>query len=78
MDKESHYHLNLYNISLIHDYTRYHAPLAGYILSWVLYPELCILDLMPGDVSSFFFWLRDPCFALIWKHSNCSSEKAKN
>ena len=42
IDKEFHYRLNLYSVSLIHDYARYHAPLAGYIFSWVLYPRLCI------------------------------------
>ncbi|KAL1799222.1 hypothetical protein ACET3X_003259 [Alternaria dauci] len=46
IDKEFHYRLNLYSVSLIHDYARYHAPLAGYIFSWVLYPRLCISDPM--------------------------------
>ncbi|KAG9193372.1 hypothetical protein G6011_03407 [Alternaria panax] len=46
IDKEFHYRLNLYSVSLIHDYARYHAPLAGYIFSWVLYPHLCISDPM--------------------------------
>jgi hypothetical protein len=46
IDKEFHYRVNLYSVSLIHDYARYHAPLAGYIFSWVLYPHLCISDPM--------------------------------
>jgi hypothetical protein len=46
IDKEFHYRLNKYSVSLIHDYARYHAPLAGYIFSWVLHPEVCISDPM--------------------------------
>ncbi|KAF1847869.1 uncharacterized protein K460DRAFT_277332 [Cucurbitaria berberidis CBS 394.84] len=46
IDKEFHYRLNKYSVSLIHDYARYHAPLAGYIFSWILYPNLCISDPM--------------------------------
>ncbi|KAH6881563.1 hypothetical protein BKA58DRAFT_4905 [Alternaria rosae] len=46
IDKEFHYRLNLYSVSLIHDYARYHAPLAGHIFSWVLYPRTCISDPM--------------------------------
>ena len=56
IDKEFHYRLNKYSVSLVHDYAKYHAPLAGYIFSWVLYPELCISDpmLRPMDGRS---WL---------------------
>ncbi|KAF1834000.1 hypothetical protein BDW02DRAFT_622468 [Decorospora gaudefroyi] len=46
IDKEFHYRLNKYSVSLIHDYTRYHAPLASHIFSWVLHPDLCISDPM--------------------------------
>jgi hypothetical protein len=46
IDKEFHYRLNMYSVSLIHDYARYHAPLAGHIFSWVLYPRFCISDPM--------------------------------
>ncbi|EUC30869.1 hypothetical protein COCCADRAFT_102727 [Bipolaris zeicola 26-R-13] len=46
IDKEFHYRLNKYSVSLIHDYARRHAPLAGHIFSWVLYPQLCISDPM--------------------------------
>ncbi|KAF2022735.1 hypothetical protein EK21DRAFT_82537 [Setomelanomma holmii] len=56
IDKEFHYRLNKFSVSLMHDYARYHAPLASYIFSWVLYPELCISDpmLRPMDGRS---WL---------------------
>ena len=46
IDKEFHYRLNKYSVSLIHEYARYHAPLAAPIFSWVLFPELCISDPM--------------------------------
>jgi hypothetical protein len=46
IDKEFHYRLNKYSVSLIHDYARYHAPLASHIFSWVMFPELCISDPM--------------------------------
>ncbi|KNG51849.1 hypothetical protein TW65_01041 [Stemphylium lycopersici] len=46
IDKEFHYRLNKYSVSLIHDYARHHAPLAGHIFSWLLYPQLCISDPM--------------------------------
>lgn len=46
IDKEFHYRLNKYSVSLIHDYARYHAPLLAPIFTWVLYPELCISDPM--------------------------------
>ena len=51
IDKEFHYRLNKYSVSLIHDYARHHAPLAGHIFSWVLYPQLLISDpqLRPMD-----------------------------
>ena len=46
IDKEFHYRLNRYSVSLIHDYAKYHAPVASRIFSWILYPELCISDPM--------------------------------
>ncbi|XP_014558820.1 hypothetical protein COCVIDRAFT_35870 [Bipolaris victoriae FI3] len=46
IDKEFHYRLNKYSVSLIHDYAHHHAPLASHIFSWVLYPQLCISDPM--------------------------------
>ncbi|KAI8933317.1 hypothetical protein NX059_009942 [Plenodomus lindquistii] len=46
IDKEFHYRLNKFSVSLIHDYAKYHAPLSSYIFSWRLYPELCISDPM--------------------------------
>lgn len=46
IDKEFHYRLNKYSVSLIHDYARYHAPLVSQIFSWVFFPELCISDPM--------------------------------
>ncbi|KAF2629197.1 hypothetical protein BU25DRAFT_456890 [Macroventuria anomochaeta] len=46
IDKEFHYRLNKYSLSLIHDYARYHALLASHVFSWVLFPKLCISDPM--------------------------------
>lgn len=46
IDKEFHYRLNKYSVSLIHEYALYHAPLASKIFAWVLFPELCISDPM--------------------------------
>lgn len=46
LDKEFHYRFNQYYNSIIHDYVKYHAPEAGYIFGWSLYPELCIPDPM--------------------------------
>ncbi|KAF2125320.1 hypothetical protein P153DRAFT_299766 [Dothidotthia symphoricarpi CBS 119687] len=46
IDKEFHYRLNKYSVSLIHDYAKYHAPLASHIFTWMLYPDLCISDPM--------------------------------
>jgi hypothetical protein len=46
IDKEFHYLFNKYSVSLLHDYARYHAPLASHVFSWTLYPELCISDPM--------------------------------
>jgi len=46
IDKEFHYRLNKYSVSVIHDYARYWAPIASRVFSWVLYPELCISDPM--------------------------------
>ncbi|RMZ68296.1 histidine kinase group [Pyrenophora seminiperda CCB06] len=56
IDKEFHYRLNHYSTSLLHDYARRYAPLAGHIFSWVLYPHMCISDpmLRPMDGRS---WL---------------------
>ncbi|KAJ4377214.1 hypothetical protein N0V83_000037 [Neocucurbitaria cava] len=56
IDKEFHYRLNKYSVSLMHDYAKYHAPLSSYVFSWVLYPHLCISDpmLRPMDGRS---WL---------------------
>ncbi|KAL6704516.1 hypothetical protein ACN47E_008145 [Coniothyrium glycines] len=59
IDKEFHYRLNKYSVSLIHDYTRYHAPAAGYIFSWVLYPELCISDPMLRPMDGRAWLARD-------------------
>lgn len=51
IDKEFHYRLNKYSVSIIHDYAAYHAPEACDVFSFVLYPELCISDplLKPMD-----------------------------
>lgn len=46
VDKEFHYRLNKYSVGLIHEYARYHAPIAAPVFSWILYPELCISDPM--------------------------------
>ena len=46
IDKEFHYRLNKYSVSLIHDYARYYAPVASHVFAWVLFPELCISDPM--------------------------------
>ncbi|KAH8732037.1 hypothetical protein GQ44DRAFT_800889, partial [Phaeosphaeriaceae sp. PMI808] len=56
IDKEFHYRFNKYSVSIIHDYARYHAPLASFVFSWSLHPELCISDpmLRPMDGRS---WL---------------------
>jgi hypothetical protein len=59
IDKEFHYRLNKYSVSLIHDYARYHAPLAGYIFSWVLYPDVCISDPMLRPMDGRHWLARD-------------------
>ncbi|KAF2646713.1 hypothetical protein P280DRAFT_464899 [Massarina eburnea CBS 473.64] len=46
IDKEFHYRFNKYSISIIHEHANYHAPLAAYIFSWIMFPELCISDPM--------------------------------
>ncbi|KAF1954173.1 hypothetical protein CC80DRAFT_383937, partial [Byssothecium circinans] len=46
IDKEFHFRFNKYSISIIHDHATYHAPLAAYIFSWIMFPELCISDPM--------------------------------
>ncbi|CAO2647080.1 Nn.00g080020.m01.CDS01 [Neocucurbitaria sp. VM-36] len=66
IDKEFHYRLNKYSVSLIHDYARYHAPLASYIFSWVLYPHLCISDPMLRPMDGRAWLARDvPSFRWI-------------
>lgn len=59
IDKEFHYRLNKYSVSLIHDYARYHAPLASYIFSWVWYPNLCISDPMLRPMDGRAWLARD-------------------
>lgn len=59
IDKEFHYRLNKYSVSLMHDYAKYHAPLAGFIFSWVLYPELCISDPMLRPMDERAWLARD-------------------
>lgn len=74
IDKEFHYRLNKYSVSLMHDYARYHAPDAGYIFSWVLYPELCISDPMLRPMDGRRWLARDaPGFRwvgmVLWRDS---------
>ncbi|KAF2260613.1 hypothetical protein CC78DRAFT_388846 [Lojkania enalia] len=54
IDKEFHYRLNRYSVSIIHDYAQYHAPEAAHIFNWVFYHDLCISDpmLKPMDDRS--------------------------
>jgi hypothetical protein len=59
IDKEFHYRLNKYSVSLIHDYAKYHAPLAGWVFSWVLFPELCISDPMLRPMDGRAWLARD-------------------
>jgi len=59
IDKEFHYRLNHYSTSLIHDYARRHAPLAGHIFSWVLYPRMCISDPMLRPMDGRTWLARD-------------------
>lgn len=72
IDKEFHYRLNKYSLSLIHDYARYHAPLAGHIFSWTLYPQVCISDPMLRPMDDREWLARDvPGFRwigmIIWR-----------
>lgn len=46
IDKEFHYRLNKYSVSLIHEYAQYWAPIASHVFSWSLFPDLCISDPM--------------------------------
>lgn len=78
IDKEFHYRLNLYSVSLIHDYARYHAPLAGYVFSWVLYPRLCISDPMLRPMDEREWLARDvPGFRwvgmILWRQNTVRS-----
>ncbi|KZM19091.1 uncharacterized protein EKO05_0010242 [Ascochyta rabiei] len=59
IDKEFHYRLNLYSVSLMHDYARYHAPLASHVFSWILFPELCISDPMLRPMDGRAWLARD-------------------
>ncbi|KAF9691146.1 hypothetical protein EKO04_010919 [Ascochyta lentis] len=59
IDKEFHYRLNLYSVSLMHDYARYHAPLASRIFSWILFPDLCISDPMLRPMDGRAWLARD-------------------
>lgn len=65
IDKEFHYRLNQYSVGLLHDYARYHAPLASYIFTWALHPNLCISDpmLRPMDGRS---WLARDVPSFRW------------
>jgi hypothetical protein len=51
IDKEFHYRLNKYSISILYDHALYHAPIATSVFSPVLYPDLVISDpvLKPMD-----------------------------
>lgn len=51
IDKEFHYRLNKYSISIIYDHALYHAPIAASIFSPIMYPDLVISDpvLKPMD-----------------------------
>jgi hypothetical protein len=46
IDKEFHFRFNKYSVSIIHEHANYHAPLAAYIFSWIMFPDLCISDPM--------------------------------
>ncbi|KAJ6281485.1 hypothetical protein J3E71DRAFT_380571 [Bipolaris maydis] len=74
IDKEFHYRLNKYSVSLIHDYARRNAPLAGHIFSWVLYPQLCISDPMLRPMNERQWLARDvPGFRwvgmILWRQN---------
>jgi hypothetical protein len=59
IDKELHYRLNKYSVSLIHEYALYHAPVASKIFAWILYPELCISDPMLRPMDGRAWLARD-------------------
>jgi hypothetical protein len=59
IDKEFHYRLNKFSVSVLHDYARYHAPLASHVFSWVLYPALCISDPMLRPMDGRAWLARD-------------------
>ncbi|KAF2845145.1 hypothetical protein T440DRAFT_472884 [Plenodomus tracheiphilus IPT5] len=59
IDKEFHYRLNKFSVSLLHDYAKYHAPLSSYIFSWRLYPQLCISDPMLRPMDGRAWLARD-------------------
>lgn len=59
IDKEFHYRLNQYSVSIIHDYAKYHMPLASFIFSWILYPNLCISDPMLRPMDNRTWLARD-------------------
>ena len=65
IDKEFHYRLNKYSVGLIHEYARYHAPVAAPIFAWIQFPELCISDpmLRPMDGRS---WLARDVPSFRW------------
>ncbi|EMD67134.1 hypothetical protein GGP41_007062 [Bipolaris sorokiniana] len=74
IDKEFHYRLNKYSVSLIHDYARRNAHLAGHIFSWVLYPQLCISDPMLRPMNERQWLARDvPGFRwigmILWRQN---------
>ncbi|EDU44121.1 conserved hypothetical protein [Pyrenophora tritici-repentis Pt-1C-BFP] len=46
IDKEFHFRLNHYSTYLIHEYVRRHAPLAGHIFSWVLFPDKIVRSIL--------------------------------
>ncbi|OAL51505.1 hypothetical protein IQ07DRAFT_507477 [Pyrenochaeta sp. DS3sAY3a] len=59
IDKEFHFRLNQYSVGLIHDYTRYHAPLASNVFSWIMYPKLCLSDPMLRPMDNRVWLARD-------------------
>lgn len=59
IDKEFHFRLNQYSVGLIHDYTRYHAPLASSVFSWIMYPKLCLSDPMLRPMDNRVWLARD-------------------
>ncbi|KAF7442781.1 hypothetical protein PtrSN002B_010934 [Pyrenophora tritici-repentis] len=66
IDKEFHFRLNHYSTYLIHEYVRRHAPLAGHIFSWVLFPDVCISDPMLRPMDGREWLARDvPSFRWV-------------